>query len=99
GSFRAPYPEWYQPQPDSRDYVFNLDAWYAQAHPAEDFAETFAVWLRPGKRWTHSYEEWGAKRKLEYVDRIMTDLRGRKAVPAKPRKEVDALPALKKTLH
>jgi len=48
GSYRVPYPEWYQPQPDSRDYVLNLDAWYAQAHPAEDFAETFAVWLKSG---------------------------------------------------
>jgi hypothetical protein len=32
----------------ARDYVLNLDAWYAQSHPAEDFAETFAVWLKPG---------------------------------------------------
>jgi hypothetical protein len=48
GSPRVAYPDWYKPQPNSRDYVLNLDAWYAQSHPAEDFAETFAVWLRPG---------------------------------------------------
>ena len=74
GSYRVPYPEWYQPQPGSRDYVLNLDAWYAQAHPAEDFAETFAVWLKPGSRWRRQYEGWGALRKLEYVDRIMREI-------------------------
>ena len=25
----------------------HLDPWYAQSHPDEDFAETFAVWLTP----------------------------------------------------
>ena len=78
GSYRVPYPEWYQPQPGSRDYVFNLDAWYAQAHPAEDFAETFAVWLKPGRRWRSQYEGWGAQRKLEYVDLIMAKLIGQR---------------------
>ena len=67
GSFRVPYPEWYQPQADSRDYVLNLDAWYAQAHPAEDFAETFAVWLKPGSRWRRQYLGWGAMRKRSPV--------------------------------
>ena len=67
GSYRVPYPEWYQPQPGSRDYVLNLDAWYAQAHPAEDFAETFAVWLKTGSRWRRQYQGWGAQRKLEFV--------------------------------
>ncbi len=42
GSFAQPYPTSYKPKPESRRYVFNLAAWYAQAHPAEDFAETFA---------------------------------------------------------
>ena len=98
GSYRVPYPEWYQPQPGSRDYVFNLDAWYAQAHPAEDFAETFAVWLKPGLPWRRHYEEWGAERKLEYVDRVMAQLAGR--TPARvSRREVDALPSLNKTLR
>ena len=98
GSYRVPYPEWYQPQPDSRDYVLNLDAWYAQAHPAEDFAETFAVWLKDGARWHRQYQGWGSLRKLEYVDRLMIELAGRR--PARrPRREVDSLPMLKKTLR
>jgi hypothetical protein len=98
GSYRVPYPEWYQPQPGSRDYVFNLDAWYAQAHPAEDFAETFAVWLKPGKQWQRQYHRWGAQRKLEYVDLIMTKLIGQRLGRAK-RHEVEPLSSLKKTLR
>ena len=43
--------------------------WYAQAHPAEDFAETFAVWLQPGSSWRQRYEGWPALSKLEYVER------------------------------
>jgi hypothetical protein len=98
GSYRVPYPEWYQPQPGSRDYVLNLDAWYAQAHPAEDFAETFAVWLKPGSRWPRQYEGWGAQRKLEYVGQIMSDLAGKSPMRLAPR-EIEALPSLKKTLR
>ena len=92
GSYRVPYPEWYQPQPGSRDYVLNLDAWYAQAHPAEDFAETFAVWLKPGSRWRRQYEGWGALRKLEYVDRSMEKLVDRR--PARnSRRQIEPLSA------
>ena len=98
GVYRVPYPEWYQPQPGSRDYVLNLDAWYAQAHPAEDFAETFAVWLKPGKRWRREYQGWGAQRKLEYVDRVMGELAQRSPRFARKR-EVEALATLKKTLR
>jgi hypothetical protein len=98
GSYRVPYPEWYQPQPGSRDYVFNLDAWYAQAHPAEDFAESFAVWLKPGGRWRRQYDGWGAQRKLEYVGQIMAELAG-KSMKRRARQEVEALSTLKRTLR
>ena len=98
GSYRVPYPEWYQPQPNSRDYVLNLDAWYAQAHPAEDFAETFAVWLKPRTRWRRQYAGWGALRKLEYVDRLMKDLAFKPATHNSQR-QVDSLPRLKTTLR
>jgi len=98
GSHRVAYPDWYKPQPNSRDYVLNLDAWYAQAHPAEDFAETFAVWLRPGKQWRHEYEGWGAFRKLQYVDDLMATL-SRKEPRQTLRREVDPLRNLKKTLR
>jgi Putative zinc-binding metallo-peptidase len=80
GPFTRPYPNWYKPEPNSRDYVLYLPAWYAQAHPAEDFAETFAVWLTPRLQWKRQYEGWPALRKLEYVDQVMKELAGQ--VPA-----------------
>ena len=71
-----PYPEFYTPRPYSKRFVLHLDAWYAQSHPDEDFAETFAVWLAPGSDWRHRYTGWRAIRKLEYMDALMTSLRG-----------------------
>jgi hypothetical protein len=80
GRFSAPYPPHYQPMPSSRNYVIHLNAWYAQAHPAEDFAETFAVWLAdPRQRWRRVYDGWPALAKLEAVDRMMQSLRGQAA--------------------
>ena len=76
GSPGRPYPDYYKPNPRSKNYVLHLPGWYAQSHPSEDFAETFAVWLRPGSRWQHHYAEWPAFRKLDYVDTLMEDLAG-----------------------
>ena len=47
GTPDTPYPEYYTPKPYSKSFVQHLDHWYAQSHPDEDFAETFAVWLDP----------------------------------------------------
>jgi len=69
-------PDFYQPRPFSRSYVVNLDDWYAQSHPDEDFAETFAVWLTPGLDWRKRYTGWKALQKLEYVDELMRSLAG-----------------------
>lgn len=74
GSFAQPYPEFYKPKPKSNKYVLHLKIWYAQAHPAEDFAETFAVWLTPRSRWKQVYRNWPAFPKLEYIDELMKDL-------------------------
>jgi hypothetical protein len=70
GSVRRPYRDDYPFVPFSRDYVRYIPGWYAQKHPDEDFAETFAVWLDPATNWRHRYASWGALRKLEYLDRI-----------------------------
>ena len=45
----------------------HLEQWYAQSHPDEDFAETFAVWLAPDSHWRERYAGWPVLRKLEYV--------------------------------
>ena len=74
GSPAAKYPEHYRPKPHSRKFVLHLDWWYAQSHPLEDFAETFAVWLKPGSRWRSDYEGWPALQKLEYVDELMGEI-------------------------
>lgn len=69
------YGSQYRARPGSRRHVQHLGEWYAQAHPTEDFAETFAVWLQPHSDWRRRYEGWPAKRKLEYVDRVASEIR------------------------
>src|SRR5207244_491037 len=68
---REETPDTYRPRPFSRSYVMHLEDWYAQSHPDEDFAETFAVWLTPGLDWRKRYAGWKALQKLEYVDELM----------------------------
>jgi hypothetical protein len=70
-------PDTYRPRPFSRSYVVHLDDWYAQSHPDEDFAETFAVWLTPDLDWRKRYAGWKALQKLEYVDELMRGLGGK----------------------
>lgn len=83
GPFSAPYhPHSYAVRPYSRKYVTHLPGNYAQAHPDEDFAETFAVWLTPGLDWRRKYRDTGALAKLDYVDHLMSRLASMKpAVP------------------
>lgn len=70
------YPEVYLPKPYSKSFVLHLDSWYAQSHPDEDFAETFAVWLTPDSDWRIRYQDWPAIKKLEYMDQLMTGVAG-----------------------
>jgi hypothetical protein len=74
GPYRRPYRENYRPVLFSKDYVRYLPGWYAQKHPDEDFAETFAVWMTPRSNWRKKYRGWGALAKLQYMDRIARDL-------------------------
>lgn len=71
------YPHSYAVRPASRRFVQHLGHWYAQSHPTEDFAETFAVWLQPKARWQREYAQWPALHKLKYVDEVMTELANR----------------------
>ncbi|HPF39470.1 MAG TPA: putative zinc-binding metallopeptidase [Phycisphaerae bacterium] len=98
GNASRPYPTHYRPKPFSRDYVLHLDWWYAQSHPTEDFAETFAVWLRPGTMWRRRYRNWPALKKLEYLDNLMNELAGRRPMVTS-RERSDPLSALKMTLR
>ena len=68
-----------------------------KAIPAEDFAETFAVWLTPHSEWRHRYKGWRALKKLEYMDELMTLIAGRKPLVT-TRRVVDPIHTIKRTL-
>ncbi len=97
GSFSEPYPDAYRPRPASRKYVQHLNGWYAQAHPAEDFAETFAVWMTPNYPWRRRYEGWPALEKLEYVDELMAEIADT-TPPVRTRRHIEPLSEVRITL-
>ncbi|MFC1479982.1 hypothetical protein ACFL5Y_00850 [Candidatus Omnitrophota bacterium] len=74
GLFSEEYGESYKYRPYSKSFVRHLEDWYAQYHPDEDFAETFAVWLDPESNWKEKYKGWKALKKLEYVDELMKEI-------------------------
>jgi hypothetical protein len=85
GAFHRPYREVFFPQKTSRNFVRHILAsqygsTYAQKHPDEDFAETFAVWLAPRSGWRRRYRRWPAMRKLHYVDCLMHELRSKEPI-------------------
>ncbi len=93
-----PYPDFYLPKPYSKSFVLHLDSWYAQIHPDEDFAETFAVWLTPDSDWRVRYADWPAFKKLTYLDALMRQIAGRPPVAA-TRRRVEPLDRLRTTLR
>ena len=97
GPASLPYPDRYRARPGSRRYVQHLGDWYAQAHPTEDFAETFAVWLTPNSSWRRSYADWPAFQKLELVDELMSELRGRRPA-VRSRTRIEPIDTLTRTL-
>jgi len=98
GKVSSPYRSTYRAVPTSRNFVLHLPWWYAQAHPAEDFAETFAVWLKPRSQWRRHYRGWPALKKLEFVDELMRGLAGT-TPPVRSRKQVEPLRQLRHTLR
>ena len=97
GPASRPYPARYRARAGSRRYVHHLGESYAQAHPTEDFAETFAVWLTPQSGWRKSYAGWPALHKLQAVDELMASVRGRRA-PVRNRTLIEPLHANTRTL-
>ena len=88
GPASLPYPDSYRPRPGSRRFVQHLGSWYAQSHPTEDFAETFAVWLKRGPSWRRAYAGWPALEKLRYVDELMREISGARP-PVRCRAHID----------
>jgi hypothetical protein len=77
GKFGQEYPDTYRFRPYSRSFVRHLENYYAQYHPDEDFAETFAVWMTPGLNWRKKYKGWKALDKLFYLDELMNQIKDR----------------------
>jgi hypothetical protein len=92
------YPTYYTPKPYSKSYVLHLDSWYAQSHPDEDFAETFAVWLTPDSDWRTRYADWPALKKLLYMDTLMAELAD-KPMLVRSRRKIEPIQSLRKTLR
>jgi hypothetical protein len=97
GPASLPYPDTYRARPGSRRYVQHLGEWYAQSHPCEDFAETFAVWLKPNSSWRRTYAQWPAFHKLELVDELLNGVRHRRP-PVRNREVVEPLRENTRTL-
>jgi Putative zinc-binding metallo-peptidase len=97
GPASVPYPARYRARAGSRRYVHHLNEWYAQAHPTEDFAETFAVWLAPRSGWRKSYASWPAFHKLRAVEELMATVRGRRP-PVRNRARIEPLDTNTRTL-
>ena len=91
------YPARYKARPGSRRYVHHLGEWYAQSHPTEDFAETFAVWLTPRSGWRKSYADWPAFQKLSAVEELLAAVRGRRA-PVRNRTRIEPIETNTRTL-
>jgi len=87
GPFRRAYRDDYRPVPFSRRFVRHIAGWYAQKHPDEDFAETFAVWLTPRSNWRQKYKGWSALAKLKYMDRMARKYRDTE--PVRPQGDTD----------
>jgi hypothetical protein len=98
GRSATPYPDFYLPKPHSKSFVLHLDSWYAQSHPDEDVAETFAVWLTPDSDWRNRYTGWPALKKLEYIDELMREIAGRPPLVA-TRRRLEPLGRVRRTLR
>ena len=85
GPASGPYRARYRARPASRHHVQHLGEWYAQSHPTEDFAETFAVWLAPRSGWQRRYASWPALRKLRFVQQLAGEFGRRSPAGALPR--------------
>jgi hypothetical protein len=98
GLTKTKYPKYYQPNFNSKDYVFHLNDHYAQSHPDEDWAETFSVWLTPRSNWRKVYAGTKAHEKLALVDSLMSGT-CRLAPAVKHRRMIDHFKSMRMTVE
>jgi len=87
GNFDKKYSDYYRFNPWSKRHVKHLPDYYAQKHPDEDWAETFAVWLTPGSNWRRIYSKTPALQKLLYVDKKMSEIAGKEPLNNKIKRD------------
>jgi hypothetical protein len=97
GPASTPYRSRYRARPASRHHVQHLGDWYAQSHPTEDFAETFAVWLTPRSGWQRRYAKWPALRKLRLVQQYVGEIFANPP-PVRSRDRIEPLEVNQRTL-
>jgi hypothetical protein len=76
GNFFATYPdhERHRVDPYSLDHVNPVNDHYAQKHPDDDFAETFATFADRTEAWRERYRNRaGALRKIAFVAKVVAD--------------------------
>ena len=88
GPYSRPYVDAYKPNPVAPEFVRHIAGWYAQKHPDEDFAETFAVWLDPNSSWREAYAGTPALRKLKYIDEVARELASQPPLVTPGRRDV-----------
>ena len=98
GLSKTKYPTRYLPKHSDKDFVQHLENHYAQAHPDEDWAETFAVWLDPRSNWRLKYNNWGALKKLELAHRLSTKIIDMKQLVSS-KERIDDISECKQTLE
>jgi hypothetical protein len=94
GDFNKKYRDGYlyRVNPWSKSYVRHLhylgDPHYAQKHPDEDWAETFATWLDPRSHWDVKYRNWPhALDKVSCVDRLVEEIAGKEPLSTRKNRE------------
>lgn len=99
-SYSQAYPSSYKPRIFSGKYVNHLGDGYAQSHPDEDFAETFATWLAlPKKQWQQKFKNKKyIFQKLKAIDQIALECREKSPLKTCTFKEYDPIWKDKRTL-
>ncbi len=88
GNFNRKYKDYYRFNPWSKRHVKHLPDYYAQKHPDEDWAETFAVWLTPGSSWRRVYARTPALNKLRYVEQKMKEIGHKQPLNTRKKRDV-----------
>jgi len=97
GKASLPYKVYYQYHPCRKDFVANIDDYYAQSHPTEDFAETFAIWLNPRSNWKRFSKNKLILKKLYYIDNLMKKLANKKSI-IQTKYKTDSILSIKYTI-